>query len=503
MGDSPGLKNRWRRPWVIAAAAAVVLVLALGAAAGTVWWRHVHSGQGMLIPEGAYTGPEDVPPPGASSEGAVAPEHRFVAAVDPSGRFFLDQAGDPILVQGDSPWSLLTDVAPDDAETYFRVRAEQGFNAAIVSLVGAEANGAPSDDGATYDGVLPFGDEGVLDWNPPYWDRAHDYLRIAAERGVTVFLYPIDGWTVGHAFSPRDQGECRAFGEQVALWARDLPNIVWMTGGDYFPVTNEPEEGSDVDRCMSGALDGIRATGDDRPFSIQLGYQKSISSDNPYWADRVDFDFVYTYYPTYRAVREAYGRLPARPALFGEGNYDGLNLQPETPDTTDETLRRQYLWAVTSGSPGAFYGTADWRFEEGWPERLSRPGTTQLSRLAALVASLPWWELVPDVDGRLVTDGAGTEVQDDTPLDVLESDFATAALTADGSTALVYVPTARTIGLDVGAVAPQASAFWVDPASATAVPTELSASMTTPGRNSAGAEDWLLVVTTAEVAGVS
>ena len=65
------------------------------------------------------------------------------------------------------------------------------------------------------------------------------------------------------------------------------------------------------------------------------------------------------------------------------------------------------------------------------------------------------------------------------------------------------VPTARTIGLDVGAVAPQASAYWVDPASATAVPTELSASMTTPGRNSAGAEDWLLVVTTAEVAGVS
>ena len=39
----------------------------------------------------------------------------------------------------------------------FADRQRQGFNAAIVSLIGATANGAPSDDGATFDGLLPFG----------------------------------------------------------------------------------------------------------------------------------------------------------------------------------------------------------------------------------------------------------------------------------------------------------------------------------------------------------
>lgn len=65
----------------------------------------------------------------------------------------LDQYGAPILVRGDSPWSLLTDLSPPQADFYLRNRAEHGFNAAIVSLVGAVRNGAPADDGATFDGL--------------------------------------------------------------------------------------------------------------------------------------------------------------------------------------------------------------------------------------------------------------------------------------------------------------------------------------------------------------
>ena len=95
----------------------------------------------------------------------------FVTSVSPNGRHFLDQYGQPILLKGDAPWSLLTDLSPAQAELYFSTREQQGFNAAIISLLGNPANGGPSEDGSTYDGIAPFVDGDVPRWNEPYWER--------------------------------------------------------------------------------------------------------------------------------------------------------------------------------------------------------------------------------------------------------------------------------------------------------------------------------------------
>ena len=108
------------------------------------------------------------------------------------------------------------------------------------------------------------------------------YLALAAENGITVFLYPIDGWTIGHAFQPRTIEQCLTYGTMVAERFRDLPNIVWMSGGDYFPRADEPALGSDVDHCI------VRTAGDGRPFSIQLGAPESISTDGHASEDNQD-----------------------------------------------------------------------------------------------------------------------------------------------------------------------------------------------------------------------
>jgi hypothetical protein len=47
---------------------------------------------------------------------------------------------------------------------------------------------------------------------------------------------------------------------------------------------------------------------------------------------------------------------------MGEANYEGENNQPETLPTTDQTLRRQVLWALTSGAAGELVGSHDWAF---------------------------------------------------------------------------------------------------------------------------------------------
>jgi hypothetical protein len=239
---------------------------------------------------------------------------------------------------------------------------EHGFNAAIVSLVGSVGNGGPSDDGSSFDGLRPFIDGSILNWQEPYWQRVTAYLRMAADYGITMMLYPIDGWTIGRSFIPKSIEQCHSYGRKVAERFRDLPNIIWMSGGDYIPATKDSARGSDVDHGIDAMMRGIREAGDGRPFSIQPAGEKSISNDNAYWASRVDWNFVYTYYPTYRAVLEAYGRQPRIPAIMGEANYEGENNQPETLPTTDQTLRRQVLWALTSGAAGELAGSHDWAF---------------------------------------------------------------------------------------------------------------------------------------------
>ncbi|WP_216870985.1 apiosidase-like domain-containing protein [Modestobacter excelsi] len=419
----------------------------------------------------------------------------FVTSVSPTGHHFLDQYGQPILLKGDAPWSLMDDLSAAQAESYFATREAQGYNAAIISLLGDPANGGPHADGSTFDGIAPFIDGDVLRWDERYWSRVTSYLRMAADHGITVLLYPVDGWTIGHAFTPESIDQCLTYGRRVADRFADLPNLMWMTGGDYVPATDDLAAGSDVDRCWDAMLRGVRETGDGRPFSVQLSYDESISSDNPFWARRIDWDFVYTYHPTYTAVLEAQGRRPPRPVVLGEANYEGENNQPESAPTTDETLRRQVLWSLTSGAAGEIAGSQDWQFRPGWETRLSTPAVVQIGRLRQLFTGLRWWELVPDTSDELVTAGRGAPLSAGTTMDVLDDDYVTAARTPDGRQAVVYLPTPRTISVNAGVLAAGSQAFWVDPTSGQQVPVPMSTSFSTPGPNGEGDGDWVLLFT--------
>jgi len=475
--------------------ALALMVLVGGATGGWLLWQRLHDHQDITI-AAERPGEVSAPWPTPSTSRTPRPgERRFVTSVSENGRYFVDQYGVPLLVQGDSPWSLMTDLSPAQAELYFRTRGEQGFNAAITSLVGGEGNGGPSDNGGTFDGLIPFVDGDVTAWQEPYWERMTRYLEVAAESGITVFLYPIDGWTIGEAFHPETIEQCQTYGRMVAERFRDLPNLVWMSGGDYFPKADDPASGSDVDQCIDASMRGIRGAGDNRPFSIQLGYPRSISTDNSYWADRVSWNFVYTYLPTYVAVLQAYARNPVIPALFGEGNYERENNVVDTPDTTNQTLRRQMLWALTSGAAGAFYGSDDWEFHPGWEQRLNTEAVAQLGRMHDQFSQLPWWSLVPDTARPWVTAGRGTALTDDTGQDVLDNDYVTAAKSVDGRLAVAYFPGEHTVTVDRGALAAGARAVWIDPASGASRMVPITDTFTTPGLNADGDDDWLLVIT--------
>jgi len=452
----------------------------------------------VSLPGNTATGPS------ATACGDQGSQRRYVSAVSENRRYLLDQNGNPLLIRGDSPWSGMTDWSPGQAELYFENRQAHGSNASIISLIGSIDNGGPSDTGATFDGIQPFLNGDITEWNEDYWKRVDQIVSIACQHGNSLFLYPIDGWTYKKgAFAAATDDQAKQYGKMVAERLSEYPNVVWMTGGDYGPDMDSSATGSPNDHLFDSVIQGIRDAGtaaSGRPFSIQL-YDGSFSSQSPFWASRVDWNFVYSYSPTYAETLQAYRDESAgspKPAIMGEANYEGEN-NTGGPDTTDETLRRQVLWALTSGSAGDFFGSSDWRFNPQWESRLDTPAVAQIQAIRNLIEKQRWWELEPDDQDPLVVAGRGDRIGTDVRTDVLDNDYVTASRTHDGSLALVYVPTARTIRIDTAKLLSPYTAVWVDPADAggETVPASIDAqgSTTTPGDNSGGTSDWLLLIT--------
>lgn len=103
-----------------------------------------------------------------------------------------------------------------------------------------------------------------------------------------------------------------------------------------------------------------------------------------------------------------------------------------------------------------------------------------------LFRSRPWYDLVPDQDHTVVTDGLG---------EFNGMDYLAAGRTPDGKTVIAYVPSRRTITVDMSKLAGQrARGWWFDPRSGQA--TEAGEFLTTGQQQlTPPAEgDWVLVL---------
>ena len=72
-----------------------------------------------------------------------------------------------------------------------------------------------------------------------------DAIELGQDQAVVItadgyrMLYPIDSWTIGHSFVPKSIEQCHQYGGKVAQRFRDLPNIMWMSGGDYSSASED------------------------------------------------------------------------------------------------------------------------------------------------------------------------------------------------------------------------------------------------------------------------
>jgi hypothetical protein len=448
--------------------------------------------------------------PTATTVTIGVPDPPFITAVDGTGTasHFVDQYGDPILIRGDTVWALPFNAGrwgggttwQSDIDNYIAARAAQGYNVVYYAALGSIANNGVSDDGDTWDSVSPWDtDPGTL--NDTYWERVDRIVTAAADAGVTCFfdaIYGAEG--MDPALEDATEAQFGNYGTALGNRYKDYPNIVWALGGDFWG------ELSNHDAKMDQWFANLRATGDTHLVSIENKPEMSSRFDATdtvqlFGTAHAQYNSVYTYNVTYWMIEYALAESSPLPVIWTDGHYS------KDFAADDKVMRDLVWWAYTSGARGHINGSEGvWGWGSGALAEVSSESWSAvvLPVIQDYFSSLPgWFNLVPDTGSVLVTAGRGTHASSLTPggsggvydsLDPQDT-YVTASVTPDGSLAVVYCPVATTVTVDDGVLAASYTATWVDPADPTQTQTATPSGddYTTPGTNSVGDDDWLLV----------
>ncbi len=415
-------------------------------------------------------------------------------------RILVDQNNIPFLMVGDSPQSLIVNLSATNAAFYVADRATNGFNTLLMDAICTTYTfGRPN--ASLVDGTLPFTNTiagGYYDLtapNPAYFSYVDGVINLCASNGILVMLDPIEtgGWLP--TMLANGTTNCRAYGQYLGNRYKNFPNIIWSNGNDFQNWSNPTN-----DAVVLAVAAGIQDYDTNHLQTVELEFYISSSLDDTNWAPIVGLNAAYTYSPTYAEILHAYNQSSAIPTFLVEANYEY-----ETNSLTDggstRILRVQEYWTMLSGATGQLYGNFyTVRFPSGWQNYLDSPGVTQLEYMANLFGSRAWYELVPDQTHVFVTGGYGQFTSSGY---IAGNNYVASAVTPDGSLGMAFLPQGGSITVAMTKFRNTVSARWFDPSANTFTNIAGSPfsntntqSFTSPGRNSAGDPDWVLVLET-------
>jgi hypothetical protein len=428
----------------------------------------------------------------AQAPAAASPAYPL--KIGPTGRYLVDQKGVPFLIAGESPQAMMVNISEDEAEMFFANRQSHGFNTAWVNLLCATYTGG-REDGSTADGLRPF--KNGFDFSEPqeaYFARCDRIIQSAAKHNTMVMLDPAETGSFLKVMQQNGVDKCREYGRYLGKRYAGFDNLLWFHGNDY------NGHNAANDKLVTAIALGIKEFDMRHLHTIETeaddGGHTSLDDDR--WAPIVGLSGAYSYGPVYVTLFHDYNRKTEHrvPAFMIESSYEFEHLGGAQLGTPRQ-LRWEEYTSDLSGSTGQMYGNKyTWPFLPGWKEKLDTPGAVQMAYVTALFEPRRWYELVPDQDHAVVTQGWG-KFGDFT--------YASAARTPDGKLVMVYVPDRRTITVDMTKLSGPAVARWYDPASGkfndiagSPLANEGTRSFATPGENADGPgnEDWVLVLET-------
>jgi hypothetical protein len=451
---------------------------------GQVGWRAATllcAGASLAVAALGSPLPEVDAAPSAPETTVVAPAAAFPLQLSAEGHL-VDANGQPFQIRGDSAWTMMAQLDIDEVDAYLDERAAQGFNSIIVSLVEPHFTADPPN---TVSGLSPF--TTPEDWTTPnaeYFDWAAEVIGHAADRGVLVLLAPAYlGWGGGdegfyQVMMTQGPEPLREYGRFIGARFADLPNIVWLNGGDFTP----PPEGVAL---VQAIVDGIR---ENDTTHLHTAHWAPESGASDLDVDFVDIDNTYTYGPVH-ALSLTHFERGGPPRFVIESAYEG----DEHHNASNQRIRAQGYESLLTGAIGYVFGNHYiWQFLPEWREMLDSVGATGMKNLWALVEDIDLAELQPDVDHSVLIDGQG---------EIGGWSYALAAF--NDTTILAYVPDQRAITLALEPAWASAQARWYDPTDGTFVPVSSwepdeagHVTVETPGQNAGGDGDWVLVVGT-------
>ena len=409
---------------------------------------------------------------------------RGALAVSGNHRYLVDAENVPFLLQGDAAWSLMVTLGKADVSLYLSNRREKGFNAVLVNLIEHKFCKNPPRNA---EGEQPFATPGDFTTpNERYFAHADWIIREAAKNGIYVLLAPIylgyvgtdEGWFKELiALSP---DKCLEYGRFLGRRYKDFDNIIWVMGGDRNPD-------SALERVDLIAL-GIKEHDDAHLFTAHCAPENMAFSQygGGGW---LNFNTVYTYQLIHPQLYSAYRKEPAEPFILIESSYEGEH------NSSDVQIRRQAYWTILCGGCGHVFGNNPiWHFDGPglfpvnvtWQQAMDLAGSVSMKHWGNLFRSRKWYELVPDMKHEVVTKGLG---------EFLGLDYLATARTADGSTAIAYMPTRRSITVDLSRISgSQAQAWWFDPRSGAANTAGTLATRGLREFSPPGEGDWVLVL---------
>jgi hypothetical protein len=396
----------------------------------------------------------------------------------------VDQNQKPFLIASDVGGNIIVQLNRADVEFYLDDRMEKGFNCVASGLIEPHfATNAP----ANYYGNEPFTGETFTTPNEDYFAHADWVINEAAERGIVMMLSPLwlgyncgdEGWC--EEVQAASLADMRQWGQYLGNRYKNYGNIIWEIGGD----TNPAPVKSKVREFVNGIRDF------DHPDRLFTAHNQPESYAVTPWEGEawLNLNNVYSYTtPLYQRCKVAYDHNPVLPYFLAESMF-------ENEGASNQRLRAQAYWPVLCGASGYLFGNCpifhfgafpSWCNRSNWKGEMNGAGSLSMMHAKRLFDSRAWHKLVPDFNHTVMTGGYGTWGS---------SDYATAALTSDGSTFIAYLPSRRQVTVDMSKLSgSEATAWWYDPIDGTPI---LIGTFATAGSRQftpSSNRDWVLVI---------
>jgi hypothetical protein len=364
--------------------------------------------------------------------------------VSQNQRTLVDQNGQPFLLHGDAPWSLIVQLTREDADIYLTDRAAKGFNTLMVNLIEHQFCDNPPANAYGQEPFLLPGDYSTP--NEQYFAHADWVIQRAGELGMQLLLTPSylgyqggnEGWY--QEMVANGATKLRSYGRYVGTRYNSFDNLIWLQGGDYDPPNQD---------LVRAIAEGIIEVDQRHLNTAHCGPETSAAA---YWGSEswLALDTTYTYDVTYEGCQTEYERTPTRPNFLIESFYENEH------GMDGGRVRHQAYWANLSGTTGQIMGNLPmWRFDVGWQSALNSVGATSMAKLKVFFESRPWFDLVPDFTHQVIVDGIGTIGGDDA---------LTCAVLSDQSGLMAFMPSSRTITVDLLRISgTQSRGFWYKP----------------------------------------